>query len=63
MVKDWHMEDGYLTLTGPTSYRVIEENSVFRAQKRKKSPDWRNDNTRAATPDLRELIVAIEECV
>jgi serine/threonine protein kinase len=60
LVKDWHMEDGYLTPTGPTSYRIIEDNSVYRTQKRKMSPDWRNDNTLAATQNLRELIVDIE---
>jgi serine/threonine protein kinase len=62
-VRDWHMQDGCLTLTGSTCYRIIKDNSVFRVQKRKTSPDWRNDNTLTATENLRELILEIEKCV
>ena len=62
-VKDWVFEDGCLTLSGPTSYRVVEENSLYRVQKRKTSPEWRNDNTQAPTDDLRQLVRDIEKCV
>jgi eukaryotic-like serine/threonine-protein kinase len=59
-LKDWVLQDGCLTLSGPTSYRIIKQNSVYRAQKRKTSAEWRNDNTLDTRNDLRQLILDIE---
>jgi hypothetical protein len=59
--RDWTQTNGHLTLPGRTSYRIVNQEALYRAQKCKTSSVWRYDNALGATEDLRKLILEIED--
>lgn len=56
---NWSWRDGYLTLEGITSYRIVGSGS-YSVQKKRNAIDWRADNSFAVTEDISDLIRRIE---
>lgn len=55
---DWSISEGHPHLSATTSYRIIRNGDNFSVQKRK-TGDWRNDNT-ISGGSLKELVQEIE---